>query len=147
LKAYRFALESVLRARRAQENLARQRLAQANGRFRDARALHQAAGDAYRCAAREPAPSDRDAFVAARAHEMRMAEAVERAFRTAKEREVETATCYTAWVEAGKLVASLERLDRRRREEWALEMLRDEAAAIDDVVTSRWALAGPGDTR
>lgn len=141
MKRYRFTLEAALRARRAQEDVARQRLAEANHRVQAAWAAHRSALDAYRAVAVTAAPTDRQAFVAARHHELRMADGVERARRAAVETEVQAATMYASWVEAGKQVASLERLDARRRREWDLEVLRDEAAAIDDVVASRWSLA------
>ena len=147
MKRYRFSLESALRARRAQEDVAKQRLAEANQRVQKAWAAHRAAVDAYRAVTvTVPAgPADHDTFLAGRSHEMRMAEAVERAHRSAVETEVEAATLFAAWVEAGKQVASLERLDERRRAEWDAEALREEAVAVDDVVASRWS--GPGAER
>lgn len=148
MKRYRFALESALRARRAQEDVARQRLADVNHRLSRARALHRAAIEALQAvtlstAAQAPSALDRDAFLAARARETRLAEAIERARRSVTEIEVEAATCYAAWVETGRQVSSLERLDERRRAEWDDEARRDEAAAVDDVVVSRWALGAP----
>lgn len=145
MRRYRFRLESALRARRAQEDVARQRLAEANHRLRQARAVHEAALDAYRSMVLLAAPADRDTFLASRAHEVRMAEAVERTRRTAVELEVESSMLYSAWVEAAKRVASLERLDERRREEWHAEVRREEASAIDDVVASRWSSVASGD--
>ena len=144
MKRYRFSLESALRARRAQEDVAKQRLAEANQRVRRAWAAHRAAAEAYRSVALTVAagPADHEAFLAARAREMRMAEAVERARRTAVEAEVEASTVFAAWVEAGKQVASLERLDERRRAEWDAEALREEAVAVDDVVAARWSAPG-----
>lgn len=141
MKRYRFNLEAALRARRAQEDVARQRLAEVNHTVQKAWAAHRLAQDAYRAVTVSAAPVERDGFLAARAHEMRMADAVERARRTAVEHEVAAATLYAVWVEAGKRVASLERLDSRRRAEWQAGVQRDEAAAIDDVVASRWSLA------
>ena len=142
MRRYRFSLESVLRARRAQEEVARQHLAEANHRVQRAWAAHGQALDAYRAVAAPVGPADHEAFLAARRHEMRMAESVERARRAAVEAEVQASTVYAAWVEAGKQVASLERLDQRRRNEWQAEALRDEAGAVDDVVAARWAGAG-----
>lgn len=148
MKRYRFALESALRARRAQEDVARQRLAEANRRVQAAWVAHRATVDAYLASTMPAGVSDRDGFVAGRQRETRMAEAVERARRAAVEAEVEAASLYAAWVEAGKQVASVERLDERRRADWAAEVQREDAAAIDDVVASRWSLAAlPGGDR
>lgn len=142
MRRYRFSLESVLRARRAQEEVARQHLAEANHRVQRAWAAHRATVDAYRAVVVTAGAADHATFLAARAHEVRMAESVERARRSAVEAEVEASTLYAAWVEAGKQVASLERLEQRRRAEWEAEALRQEATAVDDVVAARWAGAG-----
>ena len=147
MRRYRFSLESALRARRAQEDVARQRLAQANHRLAQAKAAHRAAIDAARAVTLSAAAVEREEFVADRAHEMRLADAVVRAHRTAVEIEVEAAVCYAAWVESGKRVASLERLDERRRDEWQAEVRREEATAVDDVVASRWSLASADGVR
>lgn len=142
MRRYRFSLESVLRARRTQEEMARQHLAEANHRVQRAWAAHGQVLEAYQALVTPAGPADHDAFLAARNHEARMAESVERARRAAVEAQVQAATIYAAWVEAGKQVASLERLDQRRREEWQAEALRHEATAVDDVVAARWAGAG-----
>lgn len=142
MKRYQFSLESALRARRAQEEVARQRLAEVNLRLQRARQAHAAALGAYRSMALTAAPQTKESFVAHRTREMAMAEAVERAHRAAMKIEVESSMMFTAWVDAAKMVASLERLDERRRSEWEVEARRDEAAAVDDVVNSRWVPVG-----
>lgn len=137
MKKYNFSLDSVLRARRAQEDVARQRLAAANHRLQQAHAAYEATLGAYRAMTLSANPVDRDSFLAGRAHAMRLAEAVERARRAETEVKVEAAMLYSAWVEAGKRVASLERLDERRRGEWEAGNRREEEATVDDVVASR----------
>ncbi len=147
MKKYRFSLDSVLRARRAQEEAARQSLAEANHRLRRSRARHEAALDAYRIVASSPSrgPGDRDLFLDDRSRELRLAEAVEQAATIVAECEVQTAACYSAWVLAGQRVASLERLDERRRSEWQYAQATAEASLIDDIVNSRWSpQAGQG---
>ncbi len=139
MRRYRFTLQSALRARRAQEELALQHLAEVNHRLRQAQVALDSARAAYRALAVDGAPIDRESFVAARDHESRLAEAVERAGRHFVEIEVEAATVHATWVEAAQRVASLERLDDRRRAEWEVEARRDEALAVDDVVASRWS--------
>lgn len=142
MKKYRFSLDSVLRARRAQEEAARQSLADANHRLRRCRARHEAALDAYRIVASSPArgPGERDLFLDDRSRELRLAEAVEQASTIVAECEVQTAACYSAWVLAGQRVASLERLDERRRSEWKYAQAIAEATLIDDIVNSRWSM-------
>lgn len=138
MKRYSFALESVLRARRAQEGLARQRLAEANHRVLAARAAQDACLVRYRAMTPTAGVTAPGTFLAERAHEERVAEMVSGARRVTREAEVEAATCFAVWIEARKQVASLERLDERRRGEWQAELLREEATAVDDVVASRW---------
>ena len=138
MKRYRFSLEAALRARRAQEDVARQNLAAANHRLVAARRRASVASAVCREIEVAPAPVDKDTFLAARGYELRMAEAAELARQAVIDAEAIVAARYQAWVEAGKQVASLERLDERRREEWELEARRDEAATVDDVVASRW---------
>jgi hypothetical protein len=146
VRRYHFSLESARRARRAQEDLARQRLADTNHRLAQARSAESAALAAYRSEGTAQGPLDLASFLAARAREVRLAEALERARRVTREIEVEAAVCYAAWVEVGKSVASLDRLDERRRSDWEAEVRREEAAAVDDVVASRWSLATPQGT-
>ena len=143
MKRYRFSVEGALRARRAQEDVARQRLAAANLRLQRAEAGRAQAIEAYQSAGTVLGLSDVDSFSARRGHELRLADSVEHANRLVREAQVEASTCFTAWVEVGKQVASLERLDERRRAEWEVELRREEAAAVDDVVSSRWAPLAP----
>lgn len=140
MKRYVFSLHSALRARRAQEELARQQMAEVNHRLHQAHVALDAARGAYRAVAISVVPTDRQSFVSARAHEDRMADAVERAERAIRDIEVEAESRYSVWVEAAKRVRSLERLDDRRRAEWEVEARRDEALAVDDVVASRWSV-------
>lgn len=142
MRRYRFGLESVLRARRAQEEVGRQQLAEANRRVQAAWASHRRSLEAYLAVAVGSGPVDHGQFLAARRHEAAMADGVERARRAAVEAEVQASTLFAAWVEVGKQVASLERLDQRRRDEWQAEALHLEVTAVDDVVAARWAGAG-----
>ncbi len=138
MKRYRFTLESVLRARRAQEDLARQQLAQANRALRRAQATLADVTAAY-----DRRPVDRGQIDLAGLHRQRLdgelaAAEVDRRRGQLADAAVEAATHYARWTEAARLVAALERLDERRRAEWRLEAQRQEAAAVDDVVTSRF---------
>jgi flagellar export protein FliJ len=139
VKRYHFALASVMRARRAQEDLARQRLAAAN------RAVRQAEGAYAALLAESQVPPvlgtavDVASFQTTRAAEERMARSVESLRRAVIDAEVAAATQRAAWVEAAKVLKSLERLDERRREQWWLEERREEALTTDDIVGARWA--------
>lgn len=141
MKRYRFALNSILRARRAEEDMARQRLAAANHEVRAARAAYEARRAELGAVPWADAPVDPVVFRANRAHEERMAAVLAKARQVVAVAEVAAASCYSAWVEAGKQVASLERLDERRRAEWNAEFLRQEAIAVDDVVAARFVAA------
>ncbi len=140
MKRYHFSLEPVLRARRAQEEAARQSLAAANHHLRRAQSRRDAALDAYRIVTSSAlrGPGDRDAFFDERSRQLRLAEAVEEASKLVVQCEEETESCYSAWVLAGQRVASLERLDERRRSEWSYSEARAEAASVDDIVNARW---------
>ena len=147
MKKYAFSLETVLRARRAQEEVARQSLADANHRLRRSQALQAAARDAYHLVAARPfrGPGERDHFLDDRSRELRLAEAVEQASAVVIECERKAAECNAAWVLAGQRVASLERLDERRRSEWDQASAREESTVLDDIAGARWSLkAGSG---
>lgn len=140
MKRYRFSLEPVLRARRAQEEVARQSLAAANHHLRRARSRREAALEAYRTVTSSAlrGPGDRDAFLDDRSRQLRLAEALEEASKLVVQCENEAASRHSAWVLAGQRVASLERLDERRRSEWSYSEAKAEMASVDDIVNARW---------
>ncbi len=138
MKRYRFNLESVLRVRRVQEDRARQDLAQSNRMLVSAR---WALADASRHYSEVTVPAglmDQWTFRFGQLKSDLAAAEVERRHRMLVEAAVTAATQHARWTEAAKMVAALERLEERRRDEWRAEALRGEAAAVDDVVTSRW---------
>jgi len=138
MKRYRFPLEAVLRARRAQEDVARQNLVGANHRVR------QAQENLSRQQARYLAVADPvgvvDAVTAVQDHAGRqvLAGVVDEAKRGYEDRSVEAAVLQAAWREAAQRVAALERLDERRRADHSLLALRAELVEVDDLVTSRF---------
>jgi flagellar protein FliJ len=139
VKRYRFRLESVLRARRAQEELARQELARANLRLRAAAERRHAEEERYRQLAARPARSDRTGFLEDRAGADLAAATLNRAQRSAEDMAVAAAVRHAAWRETAQRVAALERLDERRREEHGREVQRAEVNEIDDMTSARWA--------
>jgi flagellar protein FliJ len=142
VKRYRFRLESVLRARRAQEELARQELARANLRLRAAVARRDDEEARYRALVERPARGDRTDFLEDRAQAELAAATLNGARRTAEDVAVAAAVRHAAWRETAQRVAALERLDERRRDEHALEASRAEVNELDDMTSARWARDG-----
>ena len=138
MKKYSFRLETVLRVRRIQEEQARFALLAAN------RAALEAAAEVTR--RREhldeqttrTVPSEYHAFIGAHEQGARLAGAV----RTAAQVELEALEVQVEkrehWGERAQRVASLERLDERSRDAYAIEFNRDEMKLVDDLVTSRF---------
>lgn len=139
MKKYRFRLETVLRVRRIQEEQARYALLDAN------RAALQAAQElADRRAHLDehtatPMATGYHQFMAQRDRLTHIAGSV----RTAAGREIAALEVQVekreAWGEEAQRVASLERLDERARDQYAVEATRDEMKTVDDIVTGRYA--------
>jgi flagellar export protein FliJ len=136
---YRFRLDSVLRARRAQEERARQELAQANLRLRTAMDVHRRESQRYAEITLTVGALDNVEFHRQRAVAELAAATVEAARVAMDAAATEAATAYSAWTEAARLVAALERLDDRRRAEHRAEVLRGEVAVADDLTAARVA--------
>ena len=137
MKRYQFRLEKVMKVRRIQQDQARAGVVEARRRADEAVAESARRLDAY---ATCPAPSTAvpaAAFLAARAlHELK-AQALVIA-RDGEEAAWEVVSLrLDEWSDAARRVSALERLDARRREEYALELRRDEDAQVDDLVVSR----------
>lgn len=139
MRRYQFRLESVLRARRAQEQLARQDLARANAVLRRAEVHYRQECERYESFEPGVRVEDRESFNRSRALAELTAATLAFSRKTCEDAAVAAAVRHAAWREAAQRVASLERLEDRRREEHSKEAARAEAAEIDDVVTSRWA--------
>ncbi len=138
MKKYRFRLESVLRVRRIQEEVARGAMARA--------AAEVVAADAALAASRHhlaelvarPLPGDlpgwqlrRDLVLAGASEVAGSAAGLEAARLAHRQRQEELAG-------ARRRVRALERLDERRRAEHAVEAARQDDRTVDDLVTSRW---------
>jgi flagellar FliJ protein len=138
MKRYRFRLESVLRVRRVQEDVARGDLARANTAVTAAAAALDAARHRLARTTSDPAPADAPEWQARRALLLGRAEEI-----SARGADLEAATearadRQRALAEARTRVRALERLDERRRAEHAVESARDESRTMDDLVTARW---------
>lgn len=141
MKRYAFRLEVVLRARRAQEEMARQDLARANRLVRAAQERADAEEERYQSMGTptgvvEMVEDRRDRVW----RELAAGTATE-ARRVSEDQAVAAAVQQAVWREAARRVAALERLDQRRRQEHVLALSRAEASEVDDLVTSRFEAA------
>jgi flagellar biosynthesis chaperone FliJ len=138
MKRYHFSLDAVLRVRRAQEEAAGFALAHANQQRQRALQAHQDALARCQALHLQRGPQDQLSFQRERDVSERRAAAVSIA-QVAVDAATDEATARLAdWSAAAKLVAAVERLDDRRREEWRLEEQRVELAAIDESAIAGW---------
>ncbi len=138
MKRYHFALEAVLRVRRAQEEAAAFALAHANQRRQRALVVHRAALARRDALVLHQGEQDHAAFRQERDVSERCAAAVTAARAAFNATSDEAAARLADWTAAAKLVSAVERLDERRREEWRLEEQRAEMRAIDESALAGW---------
>jgi flagellar export protein FliJ len=141
VKRYRFRLEQVMRVRRIQEDQARSLVVEARTRAADAAAVTLRRIEAYESHSSAGATVDAAGFLASRALHEAKAQAVLNAQVEEMEAREVVAQRLDGWSEAARRVSALERLDERRREEYDIELRRDEDAQVDDLVVSRQARA------
>lgn len=134
MKRYQFSLATVLRARRAHEDLARadlmrahQSAARAAAAVAESRAHYAAASSA---AAGAEFRAHRELWVLA-------GQAVTGSENTEGESRAGVAAATERFLAASQAVSALEHLDDRQRQEHAAQTQREEVAVIDDLVTSR----------
>jgi flagellar protein FliJ len=135
VKAYRFRLESVLRVRRLQEQVATQKLAVA------VRALHQAESESA-CAKRSleglAAPAGRLTMEAVHwVHDQstRMSDTLRARTEAAAAATEAAVQANQEWGSARRRTATLERLDERHVALWRIEADRSEAKVLDELAT------------
>ncbi|MHB1555056.1 MAG: flagellar export protein FliJ [Acidimicrobiales bacterium] len=136
---YRFPLETVRRVRRAEEKVARARLLLANASLVSAIATRDLA-DARSRATGSPVV-DLASLLEERCRAELAAVTLEHAKKAVSRAASEAALAHVAWTTAAKRVATLERLDERRRAEHLVEEGRREVAMVDDMVAARYAMA------
>ncbi|MFZ4515052.1 MAG: flagellar export protein FliJ [Acidimicrobiia bacterium] len=138
MKKYRFRLATVLRVRRIEEEQARAVLMQANHAVTAANAEVHAREEALAARNAAHGTMSREAFLALQGQGARLAEAV----RTASARRAEALAIQAArraeWSLRAQRVSSLERLDERQHEAYAIELNREEIKVVDDLVTNRF---------
>ena len=139
MKRYRFRLEQVLRVRRVQEEQARQRVHNAKRDVNNADERVQTRLDAYEAAAAEAVVTSghRTKFMAQRSLGELRAQSVEMSRRDAASARVVHGQRVSEWSFAAQRVEALERLDERRRGEYAIEERRDEDRTVDDLTSGR----------
>jgi flagellar export protein FliJ len=138
MKRYHFALEAVLRVRRAQEEAAGFALAHANQQRQRALDVHQQALARCDALVLHRGRQDHAAFRQERDITERRSAAVRAASDKVDAATAEAVARLADWTAAAKLVAAVERLEDRRRAEWRLEEQRAEVAAIDESAIAGW---------
>jgi len=147
MKRYRFRLESVLRVRRIQEDVARGELARATLALAAAESALQEGRDHLDRLSRQPHPIGPAAWQARRQILLAAAEEIEQLADGVTAAAAERHARQAALAEARTRVRALERLDERRRAQHALEAARREERLVDDLVTARFRLTGAGAER
>jgi flagellar export protein FliJ len=146
MKRYRFRLESVLRVRRLQEDVARAELARATAIVAAAQQALLIGRDQLRRLAAEPCPPDPAAWEAQRRILLSAADEIEVLVSGVALAVAERESRQAALAGARTRVRALERLDERRRAEHELEAGRQAEKVVDDLVTTRFRAAGSGDS-
>jgi flagellar export protein FliJ len=137
LKRYEFRMAKVLRVRRMQEDAARAAVAQA--RLVEKAAAEKLAASQEHYAALvtvQPGASTLE-FMALRDRGEFRASAVSIADMRRQFAADQALGAVDQWHAAHRRVDALERLDERRRDEYAIEEQRDQDATVDEIVTSR----------
>ena len=139
MKKYKFRLETVLKVRTTQEDLARAALAHANQRVTNAEAMLASRASRYSSMAMGHGMRSTNSFLSERfVHEM-AARSVKQAEALREDARREAAEKRDAWSKAAQEVSVLERLDERRRTEHETEMARQAELEVDDIVVGRYA--------
>ena len=137
MKKYKFRLDTVLRVRRTEEDLAKAELARANARVAEAVALVDARLTHYAALPVAVGGGSTATFMSSRFRQDAAARAVVAA-KAARVAALQDAEAYrAAWSHKAQQVSVLERLDDRRRTEHALEAARQADLEVDDIVVTR----------
>lgn len=141
MKKYRFRLEVVLRVRRIEEERAMGELLLANRALADADAELERRLDHYREVAQPTGSLPHAEYLKVRSLQDVAAAGVVAAGAARLMAEAEADRKRDLWAAAATKVRALERLDERRRDEHAAEVLHQETIVLDEVATSRLAVA------
>jgi flagellar export protein FliJ len=133
VKRYEFSLQTVLRARRAQESVARADLLQANLKV----AAAEVAQGRSRAHYEDVLADDSSAFLVHRQRSELAAEALIGASGAVRDAQAAVASAMEVYFVAARSVSVLEKLDERQRQEHAAAAQREETKQVDELVTSR----------
>jgi flagellar FliJ protein len=138
MKRYTFRLETVMRLRRAEEEGAREALMLANRELRDTIVARNRAEAHYRAVAAAGVSTTVPGFVADRQAAQLAADALALADQVVARAVGKVALAQVAWNNAKRRLEIIERLDERRREEYADGVRLAEIAEIDEITTARF---------
>ena len=141
MKKYRFRLEGVLRVRRIEEERAMGELLVANRALAEADAELERRLDHYRLVAQPSGTLAHGEYLKVRSLQDAAAAGVVSAGAARLMAEAEADRKREFWAAAAMKVRALERLDERRRDEHAAEVLHEEIVVLDEVAASRLAVA------
>lgn len=136
MKKYRFQLDAVLRVRRIEEERARGDLLAANRALAGAEAELERRLDHYRTVSLPGGALSHDRYLAARNRQDQAAAGVVAAGTARLAAEAERDRLRDIWSAAASRVRALERLDERRRDEHAAEVLREEVVVLDEIASA-----------
>jgi flagellar export protein FliJ len=137
VKRYRFRLETVARVRRVREEQARAELLESRRKLDQAQDEMRRRIESYDQRPRRKGAVAPPTVRADRDHDDRLADAVTAAMAAESAAQSLVFRRVDEWVEAARETATLDRLDRRRREEHEAEVLRQEQRELDDLAASR----------
>jgi flagellar export protein FliJ len=146
VKKYKFRLDTVLRVRRTEQDLAKAELARANARVAEAVAMVDARLTHYASlpTAGSGATGSTAVFMASRFRQDTAAAAVVAA-KVARMSALQDAEAYRmVWSQKATQVSVLDRLDERRRTEHELEAARQADIEVDDIVVGRFGRDNEG---
>lgn len=137
MKRYTFRMEKVLRVRRLQEDAARAGVVGARASEQQAEAALSVSHDHYRSLSPAAGATPAASFLGLRDQASYRATAVRVAEGRRDDAAAATAQAITVWQGSHRRVEALERLDERRRDDYAIEVRRAEDATVDEIVVAR----------
>ncbi len=141
MNAYSFRLGAVLRVRRVESLLSRQRVGMAARGLATAVGREQTTSQAYEAGITCSGELDGAAFVAGQERGGRLAGMLAVAVAERAMADDRLSAERLESVRAERRVAVLERLDERRKREWMVAVQREDVAVLDDFATVRAAAA------